>query len=166
MIVYRATNRVNGKSYIGKTTKTLHVRRTQHEKYTSTSNVPFHRALRKYGIDNFDWTILAQAESEDELNRLEIAIIAEQMPHYNATRGGDGLCNPSAEVRKKMSDKAKGHVKTPEQIEKWRRSVVGRKNTLETRLRISTAKKGKAFSESHKLALKEAWRRRRERASV
>lgn len=55
-IVYRAKNKLNGKVYIGQTTKTLSERRYAHE-HDRVSCAYFHNALKKHS-NNFDWIIL------------------------------------------------------------------------------------------------------------
>ena len=62
-VIYCYTNKINGKRYVGQTSKTLKTRHNQHVKssYNEKSNdynVPFHSAIRKYGIDNFELEIL------------------------------------------------------------------------------------------------------------
>jgi group I intron endonuclease len=97
MLVYKATNLLNNKSYIGKTVKTLRVRRLEHENAAlrRCDNCILHKALRKYGADNFQWEIIAVAESQIRLSALE----AQYIEHfdtfrngYNSTIGGEGTC--------------------------------------------------------------------------
>ena len=90
--VYRATNLINGKYYIGKTKYSMEERRQSH--YTEVPNTYFHRALRKYGRDNFEWDILFESDDEGHLYRKEklyIKLFDTYIPHgYNMTTGGDG----------------------------------------------------------------------------
>lgn len=56
MIIYKVTNKINGKVYIGKTKYTLNDRKSQHFsecKLYNTHN-KFHNALRKYERRNFE----------------------------------------------------------------------------------------------------------------
>lgn len=53
MITYIARNTINGKFYIG---STVNFNRRKREHLTSTSNYPFHNALRK-NPDKFEWEI-------------------------------------------------------------------------------------------------------------
>lgn len=108
MIVYRATNKINGKSYIGLTTKTLEFRRWQHENYAKRGlGYAFHRAIRKYGSDSFLWDILATANTEDELKEIEVSEISKVPSEklYNMTLGGDGTFGryASEETKRKIS---------------------------------------------------------------
>lgn len=72
-IIYKCTNLVNGKVYIGQTKHSLESRRKGH--YSSAlynnSNLIFHKALRKYSKDKFNWEIIKTCSSKDELNFFE-----------------------------------------------------------------------------------------------
>lgn len=89
-IIYKITNKVNGKSYIGQTRYTLEFRWKQHQH--KRDNTYFHNAIRKYGVDKFDIKILEECNYED-LNSREIFYIAKYNTFkegYNLTIGGDG----------------------------------------------------------------------------
>ena len=53
--IYRATNTVNGKMYIGKTKNTLEERRVGHLTASNKRKSVFQKALKKYGKDSFEW---------------------------------------------------------------------------------------------------------------
>lgn len=110
MIIYKATNKENGKAYIGQTIFTLHERKRHHcsEALRGSNRCRvFARALRKYGTKSFDWTIIDAADTLEDLNILEeLWIEAENslVPGgYNLCSGG-GNSIPSKETRKRMSD--------------------------------------------------------------
>lgn len=96
--VYKVTNVVNGKSYIGITRTSVKWRWNAHlcasfnESYNDY-NVIFHRAIRKYGIDSFVVETLCESEN-DLLKELECQYIETYgtlSPNgYNMTKGGDG----------------------------------------------------------------------------
>jgi group I intron endonuclease len=96
MLIYKATNKLNQKSYIGKTERTIDIRLSEHIKESKKENITsyFHRALRKYGIDNFELTILAETDNSTDLDNLEIEFIATfntiKPNGYNITEGGTG----------------------------------------------------------------------------
>ena len=88
--IYKITNKVNGKSYIGQTRYTVEFRWRQH--IHKKDNTYFHNAIRKYGIENFTVETLEQCEYKD-LNSREIFYIAKYNTFnsgYNMTIGGDG----------------------------------------------------------------------------
>lgn len=90
--IYKATNKDNGKFYIGQTTyDKLSKRIACHIYYARhyDTNIPFSNALRKYGREGFDWEILEECNKEDRGKR-EIYWIDKLQPPYNATLGGDG----------------------------------------------------------------------------
>lgn len=89
-IIYKITNKVNGKSYIGQTRYTLEFRWRQH--IHKKDNTYFHNAIRKYGEDNFIKEILEECDV-NYLNSREIFYIAKYNTFkegYNLTIGGDG----------------------------------------------------------------------------
>lgn len=89
-IIYKVTNKVNGKSYIGQTRYTLEFRWRQH--IHKKDNSYFHNAIRKYGQENFILEILEECPVSI-LNEREIFYIAKYNTFkegYNLTIGGDG----------------------------------------------------------------------------
>jgi group I intron endonuclease len=96
MLVYLATNTANGKRYVGKTRLRLARRWRQHVR-DAANGAPLllSRAIRKYGADAFELSILGECQSVQEMNALEIDKIAQLRTYdprvgYNMTRGGDG----------------------------------------------------------------------------
>ena len=105
MIIYKATNIVNGKVYIGKTKYTLETRKAEHlnkaKKQTKITK-GIHTALKEYGSNNFKWEIIYQCNTIDELSPNEIRLIKEYGSYgdgYNLTPGGDGGYTYSDEVK-------------------------------------------------------------------
>lgn len=112
MIVYIATNRVNGKAYIGQTINSLKQRKKEHINTANKGkdNIYFHSAIRKYGRENFDWEILNKCNTIEELNKLEIYFIKKFNTFgggYNLSTGGRNAI-ASVEMRKKVSEANKG----------------------------------------------------------
>lgn len=154
MIIYKSTNLVNGKCYIGLTTKSLDERKRQHIKDASTSRtgMVFHRAMRKYGFNNFLWEVVDSAETEVELKEKEIYWIAfynsyvnaDNSNGYNSTFGGDGIngYKISEETRKKFSDLGKVRIFTDETRQKMSSSRKGKKHSEDTKQKMSEWQKG------------------------
>lgn len=95
----------------------------------------FHRALKKYGLDNFVYCILEDNILRDNLNMKEIEWIEYYDSFYcgyNLTLGGivSRIC--TEETRKKLSESRKG--KTP-----W---IFGKHHSEETKHKISESNKG------------------------
>jgi len=67
MIIYKAENRINGKIYIGQTTASLKKRIAGHLWETHKNQV-FSNALRKYGIQSFNFSIIDSASSQEVLD--------------------------------------------------------------------------------------------------
>lgn len=91
--IYKVTNKVNKKVYIGKTND-FEKRKKEHTIYDINDNSIFHKALLKYGLDNFKWEIVCSTNCKEELNELEKFFIKKYnsfKPNgYNMTKGGDG----------------------------------------------------------------------------
>lgn len=84
-VIYRFKNKINGKVYIGQTTKSLRKRVIQHltnsRPTTKAHKTYFHKALNKYGIENFHLIILERCQTKQELDEREKYWIA----YYNST---------------------------------------------------------------------------------
>ena len=123
MIIYKATNTVNGKYYIGKTKNSLESRIKSHKVASTKKDWLFYRAINKHGFDNFKWEIIIECEDVNELNELEKKYISENNNGYNVAKGGDGgdtISNhPNKEIlRENVSKFHKGKILTEEHKEK------------------------------------------------
>lgn len=67
--IYKVENKINHKIYIGQS-KDIYSRWRQHQRYVINDGSYFHKALIKYGINNFNWEIIESC-SENELNEKE-----------------------------------------------------------------------------------------------
>lgn len=101
MLIYRALNKINGKSYIGLTTLTLGERKHKHwlnsRNPDKNKKQAFYLAINKYGWDNFEWQEICSALTKEDLAKLEIDFIKEYDTYnngYNNTLGGEGVLNP------------------------------------------------------------------------
>ncbi len=184
MIVYIATNQINGKMYIGQTIGSLNKRITGHTSNARTgSNYCFHRAIRKYGAENFKWEIIRICDSIESLNAYEqyYVLYYNSMDNgYNLTSGGDN-CTYSDMSKKKMSDNhadfkgdkhpmwgvsraspMEGKKHKPESIQKMRDNtnysgenhpMWGRKHTKESKERMSTTRIERKLAEGENHAM-------------
>lgn len=93
--IYKITNSINQKCYIGKTLRTVEERWKEHCKEYKRQRVekrPLYNAMKKYGLDCFNVEIVEEC-SEEELGKREqywIETYGTYRNGYNATYGGDG----------------------------------------------------------------------------
>ena len=88
--IYKVTNKVTGKSYIGQTRYTIEARWKQHQH--KDDGTYFHNAIKKYGVDAFIVEELEECDIKD-LDSREIYYIAKYDTFkngYNLTIGGAG----------------------------------------------------------------------------
>jgi group I intron endonuclease len=94
MNIYIITNKVNSKWYTGQTIQTLKKRWGRHvsDAISCRSDLPIHRAIRKYGPTNFEIRFIANADNLDELNSMDvrtIRLLNTLVPNgYNLDGGG------------------------------------------------------------------------------
>lgn len=113
-VIYKITNIINQKVYIGQTIQHINTRIRRHFRDASNGvNTVFCKAIRKYGEDNFTWEIIDTATNFEELNQKEIYWIYECNAYvnldgsngYNMKIGGEGLStelNPNSKFSKAM----------------------------------------------------------------
>jgi group I intron endonuclease len=115
--LYRITNTVNNKVYIG-IAKNCHEKRlrTHIKNAKAGSDTILHRAIRKYGADKFMTELLVIAKFGEYLKELEVTAIktyGTKTPlGYNMTDGGDGGVGMIPWVRQKIIDARKLAVPT------------------------------------------------------
>lgn len=134
--VYKITNKVNRKVYIG-LTKDPAVRFSSHYRSRLSGKTRLKKSMKKYGIENFEMTVLEEHDTKEAVKAAEIRLIAEydtQNPDkgYNMTSGGDGCPDLSEDAKEKM-----------------RAAKRGRRASPETRLKMSKAQKGRIMSPEH-----------------
>lgn len=91
--IYKATNLINGKSYIGKTTQ-FKERIWQHLRMYEKEDCLFHQEIDKYGIDNFSWEVLDTTDTNEKAVELEKQYVEKYQTlkplGYNMNKGGTG----------------------------------------------------------------------------
>lgn len=161
MIIYLATNTVNGKQYVGQTVKLFEIRKSQHlSKTRLNAKCAFHSALNKYGEEAFKWEIVEGCANIDDLNEAEemwIEKLNTIAPNgYNLTTGGFNYI-VSDEAKKKMSKSKRGIKLSKEHRESLSKVRKGRIFSDEHRKKLSASKRGqdnpnygKIFSDEHR----------------
>lgn len=108
-LIYKATNRITGLAYIGMTRKTKAQRWAEHVNAAMHgSSFYLHRAIRKYGAENFTVIVLKQT-TEPLLATAEVYFIAKHntFKHgYTMTAGGEGVTMTAA-MRRRLSKASK-----------------------------------------------------------
>lgn len=141
-LIYKITNTINGKCYIGKSTEDyFETRIYRHEKETSKYSTHFGRAIQKYGWDNFKVEVIERNISEKDIDKREIYWIDfynSFINGYNSTKGGDGgntYAKKSKEemdvIRKKIgaknTGKNNGIAKNPHLVRGKNNGMYGKK---------------------------------------
>lgn len=93
--IYKITNKINNKAYVGKTLGSIETRWKEHcreSSQTRSDNRPLYSAMSKYGLDNFYIEELEDCTIEElsDKERYWINVLDTYSNGYNATYGGDG----------------------------------------------------------------------------
>ena len=167
------SNHTTKKVYIGWTSRVLELRKKEHIRESYNKNCPsskqkFHKAINKYGVDQFNWNIIYQSKNRDHSLEMEKYFINLYNSNhrdvgYNLTTGGEGFCGPrSDETKKKLSDAAKQRPTISEETRK-KLSDINKKRWEDPiyRQKMSDCKKGEKnimFGKTHTKEVKERLR--------
>ena len=91
--IYQITNKINGKIYIGKTEFSVQKRFKEHcsDAFKQRNEKrPLYAAMRKYGIENFEVSLLEETNNPNEREIFWIEQKGSFKYGYNATIGGEG----------------------------------------------------------------------------
>lgn len=180
MKIYCIENKINGKKYIGMTKGSIQRRFKSHKEIAKYKEKKqhLHKAMLKYGIENFVIVELDQADSKEELIEKEkywIKKLNTKNNGYNETDGGEGTWGwkPTPEKQKILNEKQKQrYIDNPElrlkesikakerwnnlseeekqkRLNKFNESKIGNKNALNKKWKLSEKTK-KKMSESKK----------------
>lgn len=97
--IYKITNTINSKSYIGQTIQNVKERFYQHcatKCSKAVSNMAIHRAIKKYGKSNFTVEVIEEIDSANlnDRERYWIKYYNSYNNGYNSTKGGQDGCKP------------------------------------------------------------------------
>lgn len=147
-LIYKITNRINGKIYIGQ-----HQTEDLNDDYMG-SGKGICRAIKKYGKENFTKEILFYCTDWETMNSMEEMLVDNEFVSrkdtYNMKTGGScGIL--SEEVRRRISESMKGkpapwnsHPKSEETRKKISDIKKGKQHSEETRRKISESLKGRS----------------------
>lgn len=166
-LIYKHTCNINNKAYIGQTSRTLEMRLQEHIKDAENGSLThFHKALRKYGPENFtseiledDIIICSVIENKKTLGSIkEISYIEKFNTYengYNMTIGGDeppsmfGKTH-SIETKLKISNSHKGKIHSQTHVENNSKAQTGKVHSEETKLKISNKSKLQIHTDKRK----------------
>jgi group I intron endonuclease len=137
MMIYKIENKINGKTYIGQTKNALTKRIANHLKNRSFIG----SALRKYGLQSFEISVIDEANTKEVLNEKEqywIKVCNCSVPFgYNIIQGGSYSTGMSG---KHHSESSLQRMRSQQAGEN--NGMYGRKDSEETRKKIGDAEKG------------------------
>jgi group I intron endonuclease len=145
--IYKAININNGKVYIGFDSNWPN-RKYRHKLNYEIRNTKFYSAIKKYGWDSFEWSILFQSKDKNyTLNEMENYFITEYDSincGYNLIPGGSQRVNfkHSEETKIKISQKLKGR----KFLEDHKKNMSGKIRSEQHCINLSLSQKGKPKS--------------------
>ena len=189
--IYMYVNKINEHKYVGQA-KDFNKRHKGHiseskNKNRKEYNLPFNKAIRKYGIENFDIIILKEnLKNECLINFYECYYINKynclSKENYNVSSGGHNgnpFAGKTEEEKNNIGQKMRearigekngmyGKHHSEEMKEKISKLNKGRKHSDEEKKKMSESRKGKKLSEEHKRKLSEnnAWKGKHLRKEV
>ena len=148
--IYRITNKVNNKTYIGQ-----HKYKKLNDDYKGSGKLLW-RAYRKYGFENFEKEILySRIQYKETADAMERFAIAKERAlgkaEYNLANGGEGSAgfHHTDETRRRLSESHKGNHPSEEAKMKMSEARKGKPAwnkgkhcSDETKRKISESKKG------------------------
>lgn len=109
--LYKITNLLNNKVYIGVTNRNPQIRFEEHKRKSSKSYIS--KAIQLDGVENFIFEILESNIPDDKISQIECEYIQKYnsiLPYgYNADLGGVEYHKHSEEIKKKITESGKGN---------------------------------------------------------
>lgn len=166
--IYKITNNINGKVYIGFTGGKPEKRWANHCKHGKGLIT---KSIKKHGKENFKFEVILQGWDREHILDMEVYFISHYNSYrghgYNCTTGGENINFNSVsqglfpkgrvvteETRRKISKTLTGRKMSKEFCEKIRHRQLGKKLSPEHCKQISLRNKGKKLSEECKQKLR------------
>lgn len=170
--IYKITNIVNGKFYIGSAIKLIKRKADHFSKLSLNkhSNIFLQNAYNKYGKESFIFEVIERTSDKNELINLEQKWLDKLNPFgdigYNICRNARSALGRklSKETIEKIKKSNKGRKSTPEQIEKMRNTKLSQKLTMPQYLKDKLSEinrirmTGKKMSEETKKKLSDLYK--------
>jgi len=176
--VYYIRHKESGKGYIGQHNKPDPKRRWARHGCDANkkSNLPFHRALRKYGYDAFTWEVLG-IFPYDALTNMEgyyAEVLGTYIWDYNPGGYNAVWCNENFTIGlkhtpehiEKIRQANLGRKHTTESIEKIRQTSLGRKHTIESIEKCKQSSLGRKHTIESIEKMKIAWIKRKQNLNL
>ena len=158
--IYKVTNKINGKVYIG---QSVDIGRRWREHMTAKDDIYFHKAIQKYGVENFEWEVIEQCKKKD-LDEREIYWIEYYDSFnkgYNCTKGGGctggGEDNPNWKGGISLDPEynKQWYETNKEKMKEYREANKEKRKEYNKQYRESNKDKLKEYRESNKEKTKE-----------
>lgn len=169
--IYKYENKINHKVYIGQTVD-LNVRKSSHISKARTVKNKFYNAIRKYGWDSFDYSVVAQIEAEDikELSTLLDSLEEQYIEQYDSYKHGYNSTTGGRSCRaKQMPDSyieyCKNRTYSEETRQKMSESAHNKIVSEETRQKLSKKAKEKNFAKYREIYADKLLKNRKEALS-
>jgi group I intron endonuclease len=176
--LYKITNTLNNKVYIGQSNKETE-RWRQHKYYSKLENPVQYisRAMKKYGVDNFTYEVIAQCLSQKDADETEIELIKQYDSQnkefgYNVAPGGDHSWNAglpkeqqpmygkkqSEHQKQRMSEVHSGKIViiSEETKQKISKSLIGHSVSDKVLLALDDYNKNRTFTEETRIKMSES----------
>lgn len=171
--IYKITNILTNKVYVGQTKKSITQRFSEHKHHAKVKDdkLYLHLAMNKYGIDNFKVELIEECDTKEKLNNREKYWIRYYKSNkkefgYNLTKGGDGcpIEHHSKETIEKLSIISRKKWQDNKYKEKVRKrmseSHLGKSNkSIANKINVNNGKVFKyIFREELEEYLKQGWK--------
>jgi group I intron endonuclease len=169
--IYKYENLINHKVYIGQTID-LNARRASHVYKAKTVKNKFYNAVRKYGWEGFNYSVIAQIEAEDikELSTLLDTLEEQYIEQYdsfhngyNSTTGGHS-CR-GVQMPESFIEYCKNRTYSEETRRKMSEAAHNRVYSGETREKLSKAAKKRGFAKYREIYAEKMLKNRKEALS-